>query len=162
MTYGNTVKDGSGYAYWLLLDSYGRQIITDNHQLVTDYNNEAGNDLEYEVPAGKEVEIMSVYVVVVASGSAGTRNYVFEIKDESDNVILKIVAPATQAASETRQYLFAPGVAYITSFIDTTFLSVPIPSLRLPAGYIIRVRDIKSVSATDALNVYIQMKMFNA
>jgi hypothetical protein len=71
----------------------------------------------------------------------GDRQITVQIQDGSADVIAEFRAGIIQAESLTRNYLFAPGVADLTAFRDTDYLSTPIPELILPAAYIIRVYD---------------------
>jgi len=146
MSAGNTVKDGTGTMYWLLVDSEGRQIINDawSPSLKVD---EAANDSDKSivVTASYEWKIQWIWVEFTSTASAGDRQIVIEIQDSATDVIFQMRAGLVQAASLTRYYLFAPMGAEIVTFRDTDFLYVPMPPIHLPASYIVRVYDNNAV-----------------
>lgn len=149
MAFGNTVKEGTGTSYWLLQDDLGRLRIND--EWTPELNvEEAANDSDktISVPASEEWEIISIWVENVTSSDAGTRQIQIDILDDSSDIIATIIAGATQIESLTRNYLFAFGVADLTSFRDTLFLTTPIPKLKLPAGYKIRIYDNNAIAAS--------------
>lgn len=203
MSFGNTVKDGSGTAYWLLVDSDGRLVLAgaaahdaaaagnpvqvggvyrstnpavangDVASLLIDalgrlrvnedwtaslQVDEAADDSDKEisVPASREWEIQSIWVEYTSTADAGDRQVVIEIQDDSDDVIGRFIAPVTQAASLTYEYLFAAGAETVTSLRDSTYVCVPIAPLVLPAGYDIRIWDNNAVAAA-ADDMIVQM-----
>ena len=163
MSFGNTVKDGSGNAYWLLVDSGGRLIVSQGHTIDSIVSEVDGSDKTYTVPVGIELHIQSIYVTLVTSATVGDRQVELEIKDTEDNIIFKALAGVVQAASLTRTYLFAPNVADMAAFVDTTHISNLIPALQLAAGYVVRVYDNNVVSAvSDDLTMVILCKSVDA
>ena len=108
------------------------------------------SDKEFTVTAGKEWHVMWVWVEFTSGSVAGTRQLELQLKDGSDDVIMQLQPGATQAASLTRNYLFAPGMADLVSFRDTSYLMTPIPpTLILPASYDIRVWDNNAIAAAE-------------
>lgn len=155
MSFGNTVKDGSGTAYWLLQDAAGRQIpgTPFSTELVVDI---ADNDSDktFVVAADTEERVLSVYVKLVSDGTAGNRQIEIAYLTDADVVIYRQAVGAVQATGITRYYLLAPGLPDLTSFRDTDLLTTPIASLTLPAGYKIRIKDNKAIAAAgDDMNI---------
>ncbi len=158
MTAGNTVKDGTGTMYWLLVDSDGRLRINDewSPSLQSD---EVANDSDKSivVTASYEWKIQWIWVELITTATGGNRQLVIEIQDPTTDVIFQMRAGIVQAASITRYYLFAPMGAEIVAFRDTDFLYVPMPpAIHLPASYIVRVYDSKAIDAA-ADDMIVQM-----
>lgn len=157
MSAGNTVKDGTGTMYWLLVDSDGRLIINDawspSLQAEETLND---SDKSIAVTAGYEWKIQWVWIELATTATVGDRQIVIEIQDDSADVIFQMRAGIVQAASLTRYYLFAPMGAEIVAFRDTDFLYVPMPPIHLPASYVIRIYDNNAVDAA-ADDMVIQM-----
>lgn len=145
---GNTVKDGSGTSYWALMDSEGRLIVarpwTPDLQSDTAAND---SDKSLTVPASTEWLVHSIWVELTSTGTAGNRQIVIEIQDDSADVIAQFRAGVVQAATNTYYYLFAPNVVDLTSVRDSDYISTPIPEMVLPAAYVIRVYDNNAVDA---------------
>jgi len=148
MSYGNTAKDGSGTAYWLLQDSEGRLIIKDPWAPSIQQDTGADDsDKSFTVPVSTEWIVKWIWVELTTTGTAGNRQLTIEIQDDAADVIAVLKAGATQAASLTRNYLFAPNVTELTAFRDTSYLSTIMPEWWLPAGYVVRVYDSAAVDA---------------
>lgn len=114
--------------------------------LVDDSDNDS--DKTFVVPTGYEYQVLSVWVEYAASGAAGDRQVVVEWRTVVDNIIGQQRAGVTQAASETRYYMFGSSLADITSFRDTDYLMTPLPpGIFLEAGQDIRVYDNNAVAA---------------
>lgn len=109
------------------------------------------------VPEDEEWEIIGVGVVFTSTATAGNRQIGVELRTAvAGNPLLGAVAGATQAASLTRTYSFAPGLTNLTAFVNGT-LGTPLP--RLVAGPLqrIRVYDTAAVdAAADDMTVRIQ------
>jgi len=160
--YGNTVKDGSGNAWWILVDSEGR-IVTNGDSLLSSLQSEVSldsSDKTITVPASTVWEISSIMLSLITTATAGNRQVAVLFTDGSDNVVMEIRAGAVQAASLTRYYAIAPGLPDLTSFRDTNYLSTPLPAgIILPAGYKIRMYDKAAIdAAADTLSVRMMVK----
>ena len=158
MSFGNTIKDGTGNSYWLLVDSEGRLIVSPGFTPGLSAEETANDsDKSFTVPANTEWMIKSIWVELITTVSAGDRQMEIQIQDDSADVIGSIRAGIVQTASLTRYYLFALGVADLTSFRDTDHLTTPIPELWLPASYVLRVFDNAAVDvAADDMVVQIR------
>ena len=101
------------------------------------------SDKTFTVPAGKRWIINSIWVELVTTATVGNRQMSVTVNSAAlADLLSEVRAGAVQAASLTRNYLFATGVADLTSFRDTTFLTTPLPApLELDAGEVLRVRD---------------------
>ena len=149
MSFGNTVKDGSGSSYWLLVDSEGRLEISPGAFTPGLSAEESANDSDksFTVPANTEWLVKSIWVELITTATVGDRQLEIQIQDDSSDVIGSIRAGVVQGASLTRNYLFALGIADLTSFRDTDLMMTPIPELWLPAGYVVKVFDNNAVDA---------------
>ena len=165
MSAGNTVKDGTGIAYWLLVDALGRLKINDDWapSLQADENLN-DSDKTFTVTAAKVWEILWIWVEFTSDGTAGSRQLTVELQDSLPDVIFQMRAGIVQAQSLTRYYLFAPMGAEIVAFRDTDFLYVPLPpKIVLPASYIIRVYDKAAIAAaTDDMIVQMMVNQKSA
>ena len=114
------------------------------------------------VPANMEYQILWVQVLLTTSADVGNRQ--LEVRVEHPSSAMPgsegawAIAGQTQAASLTRQYIFAPGLADQLAFRDTDWLSTPIPvTSLLYEGDQVRVLDNNAVAAgADEMYVYIQ------
>ena len=99
------------------------------------------SDKTFTVPAGAEWELMTIYVELTSTGTAGNRQMAIQFLDSADDVIGQVRAGAVQAASLTRYYMFGVGLVDLTGFRDTDFLMTPLPEIVLPAGFKVKVFD---------------------
>ena len=104
-----------------------------------------------------EWQVQWIWVELTTTDDQGDRQLVIEIQDVATDVIGQIRAGVVQAASLTRYYMFSPQVAGMAAFIDTDFLTTPIPPFFLKQGDIIRIYDNNAVAvAADDMIVQIQ------
>lgn len=114
------------------------------------------NDKTIVVPAGYEYQVLWIWVELVTDATQGNRQIEIMLRDPTNDQIGDFRAGATQAASLTRYYMFAPALADLTAFRDTDYLMSPLPpTIFLPAGYRVRVFDNNNISAAD--DMIIQM-----
>lgn len=159
MTAVNTNKNGTGTTYWLLCDSNGQPKFNDGYTSELQAEETANDsDKTFTVDAGEEWLIQWIWVELISTATAGNRQITIEIQDSASDVIMQMRAGAVQAASLTRYYLFSPASLDLTAFRDTDFLSTPIPPIRLPASYKIRVYDKAAIDA-GADDMVIQMQI---
>jgi hypothetical protein len=158
--YGNTVKDGSGDYFHVLVDSAGQLImkaagaIEQQSDVLAD-----DSDKSFIVPAGYTWEVLSIRIVYVSTATAGNRQMCIEFTDGT-SVILRVIVGIVQAASLTRNYNFAKGMNDMTAFRDTDHLMTPLPDdLHLLPGYTVRVYDKAAVAASaDDMSVYMMVR----
>ena len=116
------------------------------------------HDEFWRVPLAQEYHILNIYVELTTDANAGNRQLVIEIQDPEGDVVAQIIPNIIQAASLTRIYNFAPGLADPDAFRDTTFIPVAIPPTWIwGPRYLIRVYDNNAVSATDDMIVHISI-----
>jgi hypothetical protein len=115
------------------------------------------NDKSFTVPAGQEWQILWIWVEYTA-GAGADRQLVINVQDSETDIIADLArAGVVIAATEVRNFLFAPGVADLTGYRDTDYLTTPIPVTSiLKAGDVLRVHDINNVLAADDMVVQIQ------
>ena len=112
------------------------------------------SDKTLTVPAGKAWRLRSLFARLVSTATAGNRQLDVLITDESDNVLGTYKAGAVQAASLTRDYIFAPGHPQETGFTGQVMLRALAEAWTLPAGYKVRVYDSAAIAAAaDDLTV---------
>lgn len=151
MAYGNTSKDGSGNFYHMLQNAAGIQIMRSWTPSLQADEGANDSDKTFTVPASTEWLVKWIYVELITTGTAGTRQMEIQIQDDSNDVIARLVCGDTQIESLTRYYLFAPNVAELTAERDADKFSTLMPEWLLPAGYIIRVfdNDARDAAADD-------------
>ena len=118
------------------------------------------SDKSFTVPANTEYQILWVWVELVTTATVGDRQLVLEIQDAAADVIGRIIPAEVQAASLSREYMFAPALAdQLTGWRDATWLMCPIPSTQfMSAGQILRVYDNNAVAAAaDDMVVQVQI-----
>ena len=117
------------------------------------------SDKSFTVPASVIWHVLSIWVELTTTATVGDRQVAVEIQVSGPDVTAEWArAGTTQAASLTRYYEFAPGLADLEDFRDTDYLSTPIPVTGLlKAGDVIRVYDNAAVdAAADDMIVHIQ------
>lgn len=113
------------------------------------------SDKTFTVPAGKVWSLLSIWVQMAASGTAGNREIIVDIRDGADAVIASLNTGVDHAENLARFYLFAEGLPRDTAFFSTDNLYHPMPKIILPATFDIRVRDSAAVDNNDNMFVYI-------
>lgn len=112
------------------------------------------SDKTITVPAGKQWVLKSLYAKLISTATVGNRQLDVLITDDGDNIFAKFVAGAVQAASLTREYVFAPEHPQETGFTNGGMLRALAGELALPAGYKIRIYDSAAIdAAADDLTV---------
>lgn len=130
--------------------------------LVSDVTTNSSNKL-FTVPAGRVWEIQSIYVALTTNATVGNRNVAVDVQLPAGTVVHRTTVGIVQAASVTRQYNIAPYVANLTSFINTSFISTPMPPLQLPQNSVIRVYDIAAIDAAgtaENLLAYLMIRQY--
>jgi hypothetical protein len=117
------------------------------------------SDKSITVPSGYFYHVLWVYVKLVSSAIAGNRQMAVGIYNALGNLAFSVRAGTTQAASLTRYYAFAPALADLTAFRDTTYLMTPLPpTLILKAGQQVRIWDSAAIdAAADDMDVWVQI-----
>ena len=120
------------------------------------------SDKTFTIPALVYWQILWIWVELITTADQGDRQLELQIQDSANDIIYQQQVSVVQPATLTRNYLFAPGLADLLGFRDTTFLTTPIPpTLFLPAGYQIRIWDNNAVAAAaDDMNVQMQVAEF--
>jgi hypothetical protein len=114
------------------------------------------NDKLITIPPKHQWQILSIYVIYVASGDAGTRQLQIDFRDQTGVAFFEQRPNATQAVSETRNYSIGPSMANLTAFYDTNHLQTPIPpTLFLDAQWSIRFFDNNDITMNDDLDIFI-------
>lgn len=147
MSIVNTQGDGTGTIRWVHGDSNG-DIIDAWHPALQADENLNDSDKTLTVAASTEWEILTIWVELTTTATAGARQLVLEFQDDSSDVIGQMRAGATQIESLTYYYMFGQAFgAELTSVRDSDFLYIPLPKIILPASYVIRVYDNNAVDA---------------
>jgi len=125
---------------------------TPDYDWVVEYFSEEtlnDSDKSFTVPADTEWQILSLWVELTTTGTAGDRQLVIQTQDGSADVTGEpIRVGVTQAASLTYKYMLGPALADLTALRDTDWLMSPIPpTLILPAAHVLRVYDNNAVDA---------------
>ena len=121
-------------------------------------NDEAIDDADksFTVPADTEYLVVWIWVELTTSVGPGNRQIVVEIHDAGADVISTwAVAGATRAGgAAVGHYLFAPRIADLAAFRDTTYLTTPIPETALlQEGDVLRVYDKAGIDVADDLMI---------
>jgi hypothetical protein len=106
------------------------------------------SDKTLTVPASTEYQLLSIYIEFQTTATVGDRQIQIDFRDGADDIIGQIRPNVVQAASLTRYYMIAPSLANQVAFYDTDHIQTPLPpTIFLPAGYDIRIRDNNAVDA---------------
>jgi len=152
LTAGVTVDQGAGGTDpWLIYDNWRAATTSD-----TALND---SDKSWTTPADTERHIFSIWVELTTTATVGDRQLVVEVQVAGPDVTAQWArAGVVQAASLTRYYEFAPGLADLLAFRDTDYLSTPIPvtAILKPAD-VLRVYDANAIdAAADDMICHIQ------
>jgi hypothetical protein len=112
------------------------------------YTSVNGSERYFEVPSGKEWQLISVYVDYVSSATAGNRQVSVRLEDNGGGYQGRVPAGVVQSASLTRYYTFAVGLPDLSAFRDTNKLLTPIPPQLLKTGSRIRVLDTAAIATS--------------
>jgi len=119
------------------------------------------SDKSFTVPEWKAWRLESVFWELVASGTAGNRAVVIEIKDSGGSTIYLGPAISYISASVTGRGTAFPGNALSTATV--TAQQFPLIRALLPAGCMVRVYDSASIdAAADDLTVALHYVELNA
>ncbi len=139
------------------LDVFSRALIG-IPRLVT---SEASNDFDVSFPVPNNIQwlVESIYVEYTSENTGSDRQLEIQILDHLGDVIGSFRAGKEQGVNTVRKYMFAPGLSRLTAFYDTDYLTVPLPSnYILREGWVIRIFDNNSVSATDDMDIQILVR----
>lgn len=106
------------------------------------------SDKTFVVPTRKQWHVRSIGVRLVTTATVGNRQLDVFITDDADNLLAKYVSGAVQAASLTRDYVFAPGQPNDTAFVNAAMVRALAAGLVLSAGYKVRVFDSAAIAPT--------------
>jgi hypothetical protein len=102
----------------------------------------------FVTPAGTERQILWIWVEFTSTATVGNRQLCVRFADQLGDIIGSVRAGIVQAASLTRNYMFAPALADLTAFRDTSYLMTPLPAIMiLPPGFIVQVYDSAAIDA---------------
>lgn len=92
--------------------------------------------------------IESIFISYTSDATSGSRQIVIEFLTGGSAIIAQSRSGITQAANLTRYYMFHAGASSSSSFVDTDYALVNMPSVLLESGESIRIYDNNAVSAS--------------
>jgi hypothetical protein len=113
-----------------------------------DAGDTATNGAMVLVPHGRLFHILSVWIELTTSDSAGNRVVHLGVYDSGDSLIMEFMTPApVRAASGVQRFMFGSGMQMpSTEVMDTDYFTGPLPSpFLLGGGHYLRVIDASSV-----------------
>lgn len=114
------------------------------------------SDKEWTVPDGKMWELLSVFVSLISTATVGNRRITLLFRTAVNKTIGIIVAGATQAASLTYSYYFAPLLPRETAVVNNALMTPLGPWVLLTAGQKVRIYDSAAIApAADDMTVNI-------
>jgi len=118
------------------------------------------SDKSFTVPANREYQILYIRVNLTTTATATDRQLEVRVEHAAGTLVATLArAGAVQAPSLAREYIFGAGLADLTGFRDTDFLTTPLPNgTVLYAGDVLRILDNNAVdAAADDMLVHIQI-----
>lgn len=112
----------------------------------------------FTVPSNTEWQILSLYITLASTATAGNRVMVSQALTSGNAIIKEYVSPVTQAASLTYRYQLAPDMPNDASLVDTTLLRITFAPIILTAGQKFKVYDRAAIAAA-ADDMTIQMQI---
>jgi hypothetical protein len=114
------------------------------------------SDKTFTVPAGEDWEILSIFVELVSTATAGNRIMQLIITHGAAATIALIRTAVTQAASLTRRYMYHRGLSRETAFVnDALILPMPDPLILPPASTVRLFDEAAIAAAADDMTVRI-------
>lgn len=118
----------------------------------------AANVALQTVPLRHDWRLIGASVVLVSSAVVGNRQVILQLRDGSDVEVARFAAEATQAASLTQRYAFAPGLPSDSAAI-AEMVRAPMAGLVLPAGYDLRALDVADIDgAGDTIRLILTVE----
>jgi len=107
-------------------------------------------------------EILWIWIEFAATATVGNRQVQLDILDESDDVVLSVLAANVQIASTTEYYLISPnGQEPKETVAGRHFIPIP-PKLFLPQSYDIKIYDSAAIAAAaDDMVVQMMVNRFD-
>lgn len=136
----------------------GGDLYTFAHRTLTRQNDLTLNDIDktFTVPAGRLWWLHQMNITLIASVTVGNRLMRLDVSGSDTNPVWRGVAGVVLTASQTGLYSYFPGAPRDAAF-NSLQASVPIPThLLLPAGDLIRFREINAIDAA-ADDMFIQI-----
>lgn len=132
-----------------------------NPELISDVTlNDSNKTLT--VDANEIWEILSIWVELTSTATVGNRLMRLLFKDSASDIIWQAYPGVNQAASLSRNYLFAQNLARDTAFYSSIMLNHPLPPLLFPAGFQISIYDSAGVDpAADDLIVQMMINRYD-
>ena len=114
------------------------------------------NDKQATVTTGKEWKLLGFAALWAATATAGNRNVFFSIGTAGQNEFV-IRMQAAVVASQTVYFVFVPGGTEggAVGDLDTIFLGL-YKDHWLPAGIIIRLRDLANIDSNDDIEFHLR------
>jgi hypothetical protein len=113
----------------------------------------ADSDKTFTVTALKVWLVEAIHVLLTSTATVGNRQMTVDITDDGGNVLARVRAGATQAASLAYSYTFGIGLDKDVAPI-ALHLTAPLPQMSLLAGWKIRVYDSAAIAAAaDGMTV---------
>mgnify|MGYP001080713089 CR=1 FL=1 len=106
------------------------------------------SDKTFTVPDDQEWQILWVYIQYTSTATVGNRQLTLRALSDGGTTLMQVKAGIVQAASLTRYYTFAPSLADLTAFRDTSYLMTPLmPTFFLSAGQQLQILDSAAIAA---------------
>lgn len=116
---------------------------------LTGTNPAANAELSQTVPAGEVWKVQAIRFTLVTSATVATRTVNLTI-DDGTNQVWRSIAPATQTASLTRQYLWMAGITSDAGFDANNDIKLALPvNFPMAAGWRIRTQTTNLSSGDD-------------
>lgn len=112
--------------------------------------------------ADEIIEIMHMHITYTSTATAGNRQIMVIVQDDSDTLVGDYHAGAVQAASNTYHYVAARGVYRETSVVDDSIhMPIPFGTVLFP-GWDLRVKDDAAVAAAaDDMTIDVVYKVYD-
>lgn len=115
-----------------------------------------GNDKIITVPTNETWKLLGVYIRFSTSGDAGLRVLRLSVRNPSDGILVLVEWSENQSVSVSKSYVAAPDMRAIDD-VTGVVLFTPLPHMRLGPGFDIRVFDTIDVSASDTINMSVNI-----
>lgn len=115
-------------------------------------------DKRFTVPDGKQWKILTVFVELVTTATAGNRRIQLRIDSAGGARLWNTSALNVQIASTTERYNFQRGTQEPTEPLATQhFIPLPLETI-LPSGFSIRIQEVVAVDVLDDMTVQILLE----
>ena len=133
-----------------------RDTMAGNYATLQTSSTSATAGITFTVPTGYSWLMQSLYATITTTAATGARSIRVEAQTSTGGVVAQYRPIPTFDASATGIFMMSPEVADRAAATGTVYVTTPIDRLELPAGYLVKVTEVGTGTATgDPLKAHL-------